>query len=59
MRLDRIFYLGNIFQIQDISVTMNNPVYKAKKDVSSHIFLKGGFLYVADYFGWKVRSDKQ
>lgn len=55
MRLDRIFYLGNIFQIQDISVTMNNPVYKAKKDVSSHIFLKGGFLYVADYFGWKVR----
>jgi hypothetical protein len=21
------------------------------------MFLKGGFLYVADYFGWKFRSD--
>lgn len=59
MRLDRIFYFGNVFNIKDIKIVFTEPIFGQEKEVDKHMFLKGGILFAADYFGLNLRGDKK
>ena len=62
MRLDRIFFSHNIFEVKEMSVIFDTPMYGdgEKKEILRNGYFKGGLSFVSDtVFGYNLFRKKE
>ena len=62
MRLDRIFYSNNVFEVKEMKVIFDTPIYGdgEQKKSEKKGYLKGGLSFISDtIFGRNLFREKE